>query len=65
MSLEKLWLDNCPPEFKPAVYRRYVDGITVLFKSKHYLLLFTRYMNTRHKNLKFTFDLNKMIALLF
>ena len=21
---EKLWLDSCPPEFKPVVYRRYV-----------------------------------------
>ena len=53
---EKLWLDSCPPEFKPVVYRRYVDDIFALFKSKDYLLLFAKYMNTRHKNLKFTFD---------
>ena len=53
---EKLWLDSCPPEFKPVVYRRYVDDIFVLFKSKDHLLLFAKYMNTRHKNLKFTFD---------
>ena len=53
---EKLWFDSCPPEFKPAVYRRYVDDIFVLFKSKDHLLLFAKYMNTRHKNLKFTFD---------
>ena len=52
---EKLWLDSCPPEFKPVVYRRYVGVIFVLFKSKDHLLLFTKYMNTRHKNLKFTF----------
>ena len=53
---EKLWLNSCPPEFKPAVYRRYVDDIFVLFKSKDHLLSFAKYMNTRHKNLKFTFD---------
>ena len=53
---EKLWLDSCPLEFKPVVYRRYVDDIFVLFKSKDHLLSFAKYMNTRHKNLKFTFD---------
>ena len=50
----KLWLDNCPPELKPVVYRRYVDYMFV--KPKDHLLLFAKYMNTRHKNLKFTFD---------
>ena len=35
---KKLWLDSCPPEFKPIVYRRYVDEIFVLFKSKDPLL---------------------------
>ena len=44
---KKLWLDNCPPEFKPVIYRRYVDDMFVLFKSKDHLLLFTRYMKTR------------------
>ena len=53
---EKLWLDICPPEFKFVVYGRYVDDIFVLFKSKDHLLLFAKYMSTRHKNLKFTFD---------
>ena len=53
---EKLWHDSCPPEFKTVVYRRYVDDIFVLFKSKDHLLLFAKYMSTRHKNLKFTFD---------
>ena len=39
---EKLWLDNCPPKFKPVVYRRYADHIFVFFKSKDHLLVFTR-----------------------
>ena len=38
---EKLWLDNCPPEFKAVVHRRYVDDI-FLFKSKGHLLSFVR-----------------------
>ena len=38
-NYEKLWLDSCPPEFKHVVYRRYVDDIFVLFKSKDDLLL--------------------------
>ena len=52
---ENFWLDRYPPEFKPVVYRRYVDEIFVLFKSKDYLLLFDKRMNTKHKNFKFTF----------
>ena len=60
---ERLWLDSCPPEFKPVVYRRYVDDIFVLFKSKDHLLLFTKYMHTRHKNLHLIW--NKIIAFLF
>ena len=31
---EKTWLNECPSQFKPVVYRRYVDDIFVLFKSK-------------------------------
>ena len=46
---KKLWLDNCPTEFKNVVYRIYIDDIFVLFKSKDHLLSFARYMNTRHE----------------
>ena len=41
---KKLWLDSCPLKFKPVVYRRYVDDVFVLFKSKDHLLLFTSYI---------------------
>ena len=30
---EQNWLDNCPLEYRPSYYRRYVDDIFVLFKS--------------------------------
>ena len=28
---EQVWLDDCPVEFKPVYYKRYVDDIFVLF----------------------------------
>ena len=62
---EKLWLDSCPPEFKPVVYRRYAEDTFLLFKSKDHSLLFSKYMNTRHKNLKFTFDFEQNNSLSF
>ena len=30
---EQIWLNDCPEDFKPAHYRRYVDDIFVLFRS--------------------------------
>ena len=53
---EQIWLSECPSQFKPVVYRRYVDDIFVLFKSKEHLKLFVNYMNSKHKNIKFTFE---------
>ena len=51
---EKIWLKDCPLEFKPVVYRRYVDDIFVLFKSHEHLPSFVNYMNSKHRNMKFT-----------
>ena len=31
---EKIWLNKCPSQFEPVVYKRYVDDIFVLFKCK-------------------------------
>ena len=38
------------------VYKRYVDDIFLLFKSKEHLKLFVNYMNSKHSNIKFTFE---------
>ena len=51
---ENKWLNACPTSFKPVVYRRYVDDIFVLFRSKDHLPLFQNYMNNMHKHMKFT-----------
>lgn len=51
---ETVWLADCPTQFKPIMYRRYVDDIFVLFESPDHLPLFVDYMNSRHCNMKFT-----------
>ena len=53
---EKIWLNECPSQFKPVVYRRSVDKIFVLFKSKEHLKPFVNYINSKHRNIKFTFE---------
>ena len=54
---EKIWLEECPPEFKPKFYRRYVDDIFVLFEMEDQLEKFKAYLNSKHKNIKFTSEL--------
>ncbi|XP_057292667.1 uncharacterized protein LOC130621400 [Hydractinia symbiolongicarpus] len=53
---ENIWLKNCPSEFKPIYYRRYVDDIFVLFESREHAQNFYEYINSRHQNIKFTFE---------
>ena len=50
---EKIWLQNCPSEFKPVIYRRYVDDTFLLFRSKHHIKKFRNYLNCQHNNIKF------------
>ena len=51
---QQVWFDDCPDEFKPVYYKRYVDDIFVLFRSPHHLEKFNEYLNTKHANIKFT-----------
>ena len=51
---EKKWLEECPQEYKPLFYRRYVDDIFVLFSSSEHLTSFLSFMNSRHPNIRFT-----------
>ena len=53
---EKIWLHNYPSEFKPVIYRRYVDDTFLLFCPKHQIKKFQNYLNRQHKNIKFTSD---------
>jgi len=54
---EKRWLTNCPPDFRPSHYYRYVDDTFLLFKSQIQVQKFLQYMNSQHKNIKFTCEL--------
>ena len=38
--LERKFLDDCPWQFKPIIYHRYVDGAFCLFKNKEHADLF-------------------------
>jgi hypothetical protein len=53
---EIVWLNNCPPQFKPVYYKRYVDDIIVFFKDKKHVKKFLRYLNSRHPNITFTIE---------
>ena len=55
---EKQWLSECPPDFLPKVFKRYVDDIFVMFLCQSHLKDFD-YMNTKHPNIKFTWNLSK------
>ena len=50
MFLWKKWLEQCPNKFKPVYYRRYVDEIFVLFKSRDHLIKFRDYLEKCHPN---------------
>ena len=54
---EKRWLDDCPRDFKPAYYYRYVDDTFLLFESESHVKLFLDYLNAKHKNIKFTSEI--------
>ena len=53
------WLDNCPVQFKPTYYKRYVDDVILLFKSKDHVNKFLKYLNSRHKYIKFEHEEEK------
>ena len=53
---EEEWLNNCPDQFRPLIYRRYVDDTFLVFKKKEHIALFFDYLNGRHASIKFTLE---------
>ena len=51
---ENNWLSQCPTDFKPLLYRRYVDDTFLLFRSASHVKLFDEYLNAKHPNITFT-----------
>ena len=56
---EQIWLDEWPLEFKPKFYRRYVDDIFILCEKEEHVEKFKDYLNTKHKNINFTKEVEK------
>ena len=62
---EQIWLNECPDEFKPTYYRRYVDNIFVLFRSPDHLEKFRNYLNSKHRNITFTYEKEQNTSMAF
>ena len=58
---ENIWLENCPTQFKPVLYRICVDNTFLLFRSKEHVEKLKKYLKRQHKNIAFTLEWNKMI----
>ena len=59
------WLNECPIEFKPSFYRKYVDDIFVLFESPESAHSFRRYMSCKHQSISFTVEQENIGSLSF
>ena len=57
--------ESCLVEFKPKHYKRYVDGIFVMFQSMYHVKRFVDYMNMKHPNIRFTLEIEDQNSFLF
>ena len=53
-SFESKWLRDCPNDFKPMFYRRYIGGIFVLLSSPDHADKFREYLSSKHPSIKFS-----------
>ena len=64
-SFESNWFRDCPNDFKPVFYRRYVDDIFALFSSPDHADKFNEYLSSKHPNLNFSIEKEKDSCLPF
>ena len=51
-------MQECPASFnKPLYYRKYVDDTFLIFKDDTHIPLFLKYLNSKHKNIIFTHEI--------
>ena len=62
---ESTWPSDCPAEFKPIFYRRYIDDTFLLFRHKDHSALFLDYLNHKHCNINFTIECESCDKLAF
>ena len=56
---ETRWLNGCPKKFKSVFYKRYVDDIFVLLETSEHVKPFVDYMNSKLKNINFSYETEK------
>ena len=59
------WMSDCSIDYKPISYRRYVDNTFLLFSSELHVTKFLNYMNSKHRNIKFTVEREENNSLSF
>ena len=52
--MESKWLQECPIDFKPDFYKRYVDDTFLIFNNESHVKHFLNYLNSKHDCIKFT-----------
>ena len=57
-SLEHKFLDNCPSDCKPILYRRFVDDTFCIFRNKQQVDKFLSHINSSHGNITFTAEIS-------
>ena len=65
VCFEKNWLQNCPSNFKPHYYRRYVDDIFALLISHEHLEIIQNFEKGWHANMSFTIENEKQNRMFF
>ena len=56
---EDIWLNKCPKAFAPMYCRRYMDDTFVLFSSRDHVKKIHKYLNSRHENMTFTYEIEQ------
>ena len=62
---EEIWIKKCPAQFQHIYYNRFMDAKFVLFSSSDHVLKFHKYINSRHKNMTFTYEIEENNSLAF
>ena len=62
---EDLWLNKCPPDFKPVLYKRYVDDTFLLLRDHSHIKRFFNFLNEQHTRIQFTFEIEKQNSFSF
>ena len=63
--MERKWLNDCPEDLKPLLYKRYVDDTFLVFETRYQIPRFLEYLNTKHHNIEFTAEVEENKTLSF